>query len=48
MRNISDKIYIDNQNTHFVFSSLFFSENRAVYEMMWKNLVESERSRMTV
>jgi hypothetical protein len=34
MRNVSDKIYRENQNTHFVVS--FFSfENRAVFEIMW-------------
>jgi hypothetical protein len=31
MRNISDKIYRENQNTHFVSSKVFF-ENRAIYE----------------
>ena len=25
-----------NQNTHFVFSKFFFSQNRAFYEKMWK------------
>jgi len=30
------------QNTHFVFSN-FFPENRAVYEIMWKNMVEPDR-----
>jgi len=47
MRNISNKIYRDSQNTHFVFSS-FFPENRTVYEIMWKNMVEPERSQMTI
>ena len=36
MRNVSDKICSENQNTHFVFNSHFFSENHAVYEIMWK------------
>jgi len=26
----------------------FFSENRAVYEIKWKNTVESERPQMTI
>ena len=26
----------------------FFAENRAVYEIMWKNVVESERPQMTI
>jgi len=38
MRNVSDKSCRENQNTHFVFSNYFFSENRAVYEVMWKNM----------
>jgi len=28
--------------THFVFRN-FFSENLAVYEIMWKNIVERDR-----
>ena len=35
MRNISDKKYRENQNTHFMFSK-FFSEIRAIYEVIWK------------
>jgi hypothetical protein len=34
IRNVSHKIYRENQNTHFVSNN--FSENRAVYEIMWK------------
>ena len=36
MRNVPDKICRENQNTHFVFSNIFFSENRAVYKIMWQ------------
>jgi hypothetical protein len=46
MRNISDKSSRGNQNTHFMFNN-FFSENRAVYEMMWKNMVEPDRLQTT-
>jgi hypothetical protein len=42
MRNFSDKIDIENQNTHFIFNK-FFSENCAVYEIMWKNMVQPEK-----
>jgi len=35
MRNVSDTSYRENQNTHFIFIN-FFSENRSVYEIMWK------------
>ena len=37
----------ENQNTRFVFSNFFF-ENHAVYGIMWKNFVESDRPKMTV
>ena len=44
MRNISPKICIENQNTNFVFNNTF-SENRSVYEIVWKNNVEPEDHR---
>jgi hypothetical protein len=47
MRNVSDKSCRENQNTHFVFSNVFF-EIRAVYEILWKNTVERGRPQMTV
>ena len=40
------KVVEKNQNTHFVFSN-FFKENLAVYEIMWKNIVERGRPQMT-
>jgi len=39
--------YRENQNTHFMFGNLF-SKNRAPCEIMWKNVVEPERSHMTL
>ena len=47
MRNVSDKSCTENQNTHFVFSN-FFSESRAVYEIMWKTTVKRGRPQMTI
>ena len=47
MRNVSDKSCTENQNTHFMFSN-FFSENRAVYEIMRKNIVDPGRPPMTI
>jgi hypothetical protein len=38
MRNFSDKSCRENQNTHFVFN-IFFSENRAVCEIMRKKKI---------
>jgi hypothetical protein len=35
--------------THFAFSTIFFfSENLAVYEIMWRNIVEPGRPQMTI
>ena len=50
IRNISHKICRENQNTHFVFSNfVFFSENRAFCEKMWKkNTVKRGRPQMTI
>jgi len=35
--NVSDKSCTENQNTHFMCSITILSENRAVYEIMWRN-----------
>jgi len=43
MRNVSDKSCRENQNTCFVFNYFFLRENRAVYEKMWKSMVEPDR-----
>ena len=45
MKNVSEKRR-ENQNTHFEFSN-FISENRAVYEIMWTNIIEADRPQMT-
>jgi hypothetical protein len=41
MTNASNKSCRENQNTQFLFS-YFFSENRAVYELMSKNMLKPE------
>jgi len=38
MRNVSHKS-LEKIETHFVFSD-FFPKTHAIYEMMWKNIVE--------
>ena len=48
MRNVSNKICRENQNTQFMFNDFFPPENRAVYEIMWKNIVHSGRPQMTI
>ena len=45
MKNVADKNCSENQNTHFC-SITFFKKNRAVYEVMWKNIVELGRPQM--
>jgi len=34
--------------THILCSVTFFFENRVVYEIMWKNIVERDRPQMTI
>ena len=41
MRNVADKIFRENENTHFF-------EYRTFYEIMWKNISERGRSQMTI
>jgi hypothetical protein len=45
MRNVLGKSCRENQNTHFMRNN-FFSENRAVDEIMSKNVVEPEGPQM--
>ena len=44
----SDENCRDNPNTYFMFNNPFFFENPAVYEKMWKNIVEYGRPLMTI
>jgi len=49
IRKFWDKSYGKNQNTYFIYNKVFFSfENRAFYEIMWKNILEPGRPQMTV
>jgi len=36
-----------NQNTHFMINN-FFSENRSIYEIMWKNMVRKTDQQMAI
>jgi len=31
-----------------MFNTLFFSENRAIYDRMWKNIIDPNRPQMTI
>jgi hypothetical protein len=48
MRYVSDKICRENQNKVFVYNNSFFFENRAFYEIVWKNVVQPVRPQMTI
>jgi hypothetical protein len=47
MGNASDKLRRENQNTLFLFNNFSF-ENLAVYEVMWKNVVEPDRPQLII
>jgi hypothetical protein len=46
MRSVSDKV-VEKIKTHILYS-IAFSENRAVYEIMWQNMVEPDRPQMAI
>ena len=49
MRNVSNKTCTEHQNTYFKFNNfLFFLQNRAVYDTMYKNSVEPDRPQTTI
>jgi hypothetical protein len=47
MKNVSYKI-VEQIKTHVLLSVIFFSDTRAVYEMMWKTTVGPGRPQMTI
>jgi hypothetical protein len=47
MKRFFEEICRLNQNTHFIFNNFYF-ENRAVAEILWKNIVEPDRPQMAV
>jgi hypothetical protein len=48
MRNVSER-FVEEIKTHILCSVIFFSfENRAVYEIMWRNVVEPVKPQMTI
>jgi hypothetical protein len=48
MKNCSDKSCRENQNTRFVFHNFFSVETPAIYDIMWKNIVQPDSPLMTV
>jgi len=47
MRNVSENICSENQNTHFVFDNFSF-ENRGHNEIVRRNVVDSGRPQMKI
>jgi hypothetical protein len=47
MRNVSDKT-VENIKAQILCSVIFFSKNGAIYEAMWKNIVEPGRPKVTL
>jgi len=45
MRNVSEKNFREYQNT-FNVQYFSFSDNRPIYERMWKNMAEPDRPKM--
>jgi hypothetical protein len=48
MKNVTDTSCRENRNTHFMFNNIFSPENRAVYEIMWNNIVQLDRLQLTI
>jgi hypothetical protein len=40
--------FLEKIKAHILCSIIFFSKNRAVYEIKWKNMVEPDRPQMTI
>ena len=47
-RNVSEKICREIQRKMYILNFFFFSENRAVCEIKWENIVERDRPQMTI
>ena len=47
-RNASHRSYREHQKRIFCVREFFSSENRAVYEIMWKSIVEQGRPQTTI
>jgi hypothetical protein len=44
MTNILDKFGTENLNRNFVFNKYIFSEKHVIYQIIWENMVQRERS----
>jgi len=46
MRNFSDQ-FVKKNKTH-ILCSITFPKNHAIYEIMWENMVETDRPQMKI
>jgi hypothetical protein len=46
--NVSDKKVTENIKTHFLSNNFFFFVNPVVYEIMWENATDPDRTQMTI
>jgi hypothetical protein len=47
-RKILQINFVEKIKTRILFSVTFFFENHAAYEIMWKNIIQPDRSRVTI
>ena len=47
-RNASEKGCTENQYTRFMVLSNLFFENHTAYEIQWKNMIQPDRSQVTI
>jgi len=48
MRNVSEKNCAEETKTRILYSITFISEHRALYDIMWKNMVQPDRPQTTI
>jgi hypothetical protein len=48
LKTISEKICREFQNTYYSYFQQFFSNNCAIYEIIWKNVVQSDKPQTTI
>jgi hypothetical protein len=42
------KKIVEKIKTHFITNNVFFSENSAVYEIMWRNVIKLDKPQITI
>jgi hypothetical protein len=46
MKNVSDRSFTENEDTHILFNKSV-PENRAFYDIMWRNMAQPDRPKIT-